>query len=667
MDITKHAMPGPPPEDDRDPGSGALPVPEDDFDLDAHLDWLAGEIEAGRQRVPSESELLGPAMSISLGDAADVDPELLVALCGPEGLAGPGNPVLNEAFCDTFGQDRPADTLSPSPVLAALTEQAFAGLAGLTDSELTGALHAAIRLANRAFYLQTVAVAEFTRRRAEQLEAAKARKIPRSCRPGAFPDLELSGELLISRRHAASLMDEATELVTRLPHTLAGMAGGTVDPARATAIAAATLFLTDQDAAAADETLAADAAGIRADTLARRAAALAMKLDPDAVKRAKEEAKAARQRVEFGREFSGNARVSMREVDTADGMSVKASLDAVAVRLRNAGLAGTLDSLRTRAAMDLLLFRNPFDRLAPAPESPAEYSAEWPGPEDPGEWPELGDPGQWSGPGDPGPSPGPEDLEYDDPGPSASADPAGGDDEPDEGGVRYPSGPGTPAGGLAPMPAVVNLIVPAATLLGWGTAPGQAGSWGLTDPGETRDIVQAASNHPRSRWCVTVVNASGEAIAHACARGRHPWTPQTRQPPDPPPDPTDQPARMQALLRHLGITPAAIEPIARGSCDHRHAEDRYTPSRKLKHLIRARAQTCTAPGCAAQSFHADQDHVTPYPEGQTDECNLHAPCRAHHRAKQAPGWRVEEPEPGVLRWTLPNGRTHVTRPTVYST
>jgi hypothetical protein len=40
-------------------------------------------------------------------------------------------------------------------------------------------------------------------------------------------------------------------------------------------------------------------------------------------------------------------------------------------------------------------------------------------------------------------------------------------------------------------------------------------------------------------------------------------------------------------------------------------------------------------------------------------------CRRHHRAKRAPGWKVEQPQPGVTRWTLPNGRTHTTNPTIY--
>jgi hypothetical protein len=558
-----------------------------------------------------------------LSDSFGIPHGLLSPLCGSD-----------EELRASFGEGGTADTMRPGPALAAAVELAAADLPALSDDELTGVIHAVRRLENRAFYLQAAAVAEFARRRAEQLEDARARNVPRGCREGEYPDLELAAELLISRRRALVLMDEATELASRLPHTFAGMADGSIDPARGLAIADATLCLSGQDAATADEVLSADAHELRADTLARRAAALAMKLDPEAVRREREDARNTRQRVESRREDSGNACLSGREMDVAEVMAAKASIDAIAVRLRNAGAEGTLDALRSRAFLDLLQFRNPFDRLAPAQAAAA-----------------------------PAPNP-------------AAPDEVEADDEADEGGIRYPSGPGTPAGGLAPLPALVNLIVPAASLLGWGTAPGQAGSWGLTDPAETREIVTAASHHPRTRWCVTVVSQAGEAVAHACARGRHPWTgpppdrgPPGASPPDQgPPDRGRHPAysgAVETLLQDLGITPESLAPIAKGECDHQHAEDRYTPSRKLKHLIRARAQTCTGPGCGAQSFHADQDHVIPYPDGPSDECNLHTPCRAHHRAKQAPGWHVEQPEPGIIRWTLPNNRSHVTRPTVY--
>jgi hypothetical protein len=85
----------------------------------------------------------------------------------------------------------------------------------------------------------------------------------------------------------------------------------------------------------------------------------------------------------------------------------------------------------------------------------------------------------------------------------------------------------------------------------------------------------------------------------------------------------------------------------------------------LSHLVRARTATCAAPGCGASAAYCDLDHTVPYPAGRTDECNLAPPCRHHHRVKQAPGWHLEQPRPGVMIWTTPSGRKHTTTPTVY--
>ena len=42
------------------------------------------------------------------------------------------------------------------------------------------------------------------------------------------------------------------------------------------------------------------------------------------------------------------------------------------------------------------------------------------------------------------------------------------------------------SGDPAPLPALINLLVPAGTVLGWGTAPAQAAGWGLLDAEEPR-------------------------------------------------------------------------------------------------------------------------------------------------------------------------------------
>jgi hypothetical protein len=51
-----------------------------------------------------------------------------------------------------------------------------------------------------------------------------------------------------------------------------------------------------------------------------------------------------------------------------------------------------------------------------------------------------------------------------------------------------------------------------------------------------------------------------------------------------------------------------------------------TPSRKLRHLIRARTATCDAPGCHAPAAATDLDHTLPWPDGPTGQGNLAPRC-----------------------------------------
>src|SRR5215472_6001761 len=405
------------------PEAGAPGGPADDWDGDAEMAAFLADIEAGRARVPEPWEIEGPAASISLGDAADVDLAELAAMAGPDGLGG-----------DRFAQDGTADVLRPGPVLAALTEQAAAELGRLSDNQLLGAVSAARRLAARAEYLELCAIAEFTRRRQEQLAAAVARKDPRGCRDGEFADAELAIELVTSTAAARDRMDLAADLAARLPGTFTGLAAGRIDADRARTIWYYTRFIPGEHAAAADAILAAAAPGLRQDQLARKAAALEMKLDPEAVRRRKEDARRDDQRVETRRENSGNAALAGRELGTADAMAAAAHIDALAAALRGGGLEGSLRELRVLVFLDLTQGRDPLDRIAR---------------------PQGGAPGA-----------------------------------------------SIPPGGPAPLPALINLIIPAGTLLGWSDAPGDIGTWGLTDPADTRAIAAAASRHPRTRWCL---------------------------------------------------------------------------------------------------------------------------------------------------------------------
>jgi uncharacterized protein DUF222 len=564
----------------------------DDYDMDAEMARFLADIEEGREQIPDPGEAT-PAAIVAPGEACGIDPAASAAMYGPDGLGA-------------FAQGGAADALRPGPVLSALAEQAVEEAAVLTDNQLLGALSAIQRLRGRADYLETVAVAEFTRRRAAEAGAARARKDRGGLRIAEHADAELAFHQVTTIAAAGDRMDMAAALTTRLPHTLAGMAAGAIDHDRAYLIWFYTRFLSDEDAARADEILAAAAPELRVDQLGRKAYALEMKLDPEAARARKEHAREQGQRVETRREASGNMSLAGRELAAEDALAAKARNDADAAALRDGGVAGTLARLRAMAYIDRLLGRDPLGRV----------TAEG------GESEECG--------GD------------------------GGD-----GGQGPRSGISTRP---APMPMLINLIVPAGTMLGWSNAPGDAGSWGLFDGDDTRSLVQAASLHPRTRWCVTLTGADGTAVAHGCATGQHPWTPDPDTAGGCARDGPRNAARLADLLRRLNVT---LVPIARGGCDHRNAEDRYLPSRRLRHLVCARTVKCPARGCGAQAHHGDQDHTIPYPAGITDECNLSPPCRRHHRAKQAPGWHLEQPEPGVMRWRLPSGRVYTTTPTVY--
>jgi hypothetical protein len=580
------------------PRSGPPPALVGDADLEwaEYAAWVDREVAAGREPGSGTWATMEEPWGLEPEDSDFTGPVSAGPVSAGPASAGRVRPL--------FAEDGEADVLPPGPLLAALTEMAVSDVGSLSDNELVGVLRASRRQVAREQYKQVLAVAEFGRRRQAAFNDELRRGVPAGCAPGGFPGEELSIELAVSRAEAGHLIDDAIDLTTRLPRTLAGMAAGQIDADRAGWIAMYTRSLAPADAARADEVLAGEAPELRAEQVARKAAALEMKLNPEGVKARREHARRDGQRVEARREVSGNACLAGRELESADVLASKSYLDAIAARLRDSGLAGTLDRLRALALTDLTQGRDPLDRitLQPEPAQPASTPSDPPSPADPS----LVRPRQ------------------------------------------HPGGP-------SPLPALINLLVPAGTLLGLSAAPAEAGAWGLLDRDDTRAVVTAAAGHPRTRWCVTLTGPDGTALAHGCARGSRPGLLGSLGPQPPP-------AHIAELLRRLDI---AFTPVAQGACDHAHAEENYAPSRKLRHLIRARSATCDAPGCQARAINADLDHTVPWPAGPTDQCNLNPRCRTHHRAKQAPDWNVEQTGPGITRWTLPSGRTYVTAPTKY--
>jgi Domain of unknown function (DUF222) len=301
------------------------------------------------------------------------------------------------------------------------------------------------------------------------------------------------------------------------------------------------------------------------------------------------------------RETSGNAGMVARELPSDEVLASWQHVEQRALDLRAAGMPGTLQDLRVRAYLDLLQERD--SRVLPGPPSRGD------GPHGP------------DSPGDPGHDP-------------------GGQDGP---GRNGPGGPAPTPGAGPSLAALVTITIPLATYQGRSEIPGEAGGFGPLDGDDARDLAAAAARHPATRWCLTALNPDGTAAAHGCLPGRHP-------PPGPAP-----PAQAITMI-----------PVARGPCDHARAEAGYHASRVLQHLIRARSATCTAPGCRRAAASCDLDHTVAWDQGGlTCECGLAPLCRHHHRCKQAEGWQLEQPEPGVLIWRTPAGRSYTTTPTEY--
>ena len=192
----------------------------------------------------------------------------------------------------------------------------------------------------------------------------------------------------------------------------------------------------------------------------------------------------------------------------------------------------------------------------------------------------------------------------------------------------------------------VNLTMPLATWLGESAEPGEAGGFGPLPPEDARALADLVARQPGARWCLTLTGPDGRAIAHGCAR----------RPPAARAGPPDD-----------WVLAVTIRPLAVGECLHERESTGYRPAAPLRHMINTRQRTCGFPGCRNPAARCDQDHTIPHAQGgRTCECNLASLCRRHHQAKQAQGWWLDQPEPGVLIWRLPHGRSYRVDPSSYT-
>ncbi len=558
---------------------------------------------------------------------------------------------------DQFTQSGPAADMPPDPLLATIidtvTGEDRKGLGGLSDDQLVGVIAAGRRLESRGAWYVMAAVAEFAARAAAEPCGAE------------FAADQLACELHLTRPSAAGQMDYARTVADRLPATFAALHAGAIHPVHMRIIAEETAVLSAADVAKADAVLAEIAGSLTFGKLRSAAHRLVLELDPDSAERRKQ---AARQDAHVSpfREQSGNAGMVARELPPDEVLASWHHVQQRALDLRAAGVPGTLQELRVRAYLDLLQERdsrcvpvgpeeNPAgtDSTSPTssstPDSPQDggngSNADGTDGSDPGGSRDRGPDGNG---GDSGPGGGPS--------PGCPAGETGG-----SGGARQPGRDAGPS-----FAALVNITVPWAALVGESAIPADVAGFGLVDATSARDLAAAAARDPRTRWCLTALHPDGTAAAHGCASGRHPapGTGNLTAGPGPAPGPDPPPGTgPQDWIVRLRIK---LTPIARGTCSHDRAEPGYRPSRKLQHLVKVRNARCTAPGCGRPAARCDLDHTVAWDQGGlTCECGLAPLCRHHHRCKQAEGWRLAQPEPGVLIWRTPAGRTYATGPTQY--
>ena len=508
------------------------------------------------------------------------------------------------------------DRMLPGRELAAFTGTALGdGLDRLCDYELIGFLCAARRNTSWQQAAQLAAVANLEQRRAGADGA-----------PGEHVADEVAAALTLTHRAAEGLLALAAG-VTRLSQVPAALAGGVIDMSQAEVFVRELLPLDDKLAVRAEAMVMPRAPEMTTGQLAYALQRAVAAVDPAAAERRKKRAEQDA-RVEVWMEPGrGTAAVAGRDLPATEVIAADKRLTAAARWLKARGADGTMDWLRSRAYIAFMNGYSLDDLLAGLLANEAgtnDYH--------------LGSGGEAASAADAG-------------GPAEQASPNDGGDQGTDGpagGARIPAVIASPAvpPGLAALTGTVNLTVPALTWLGLSDGPGDADGFGALGAVTCRDLTAALAANRATRWCVTLVRPDGRAVAHGCARA------------GPGPPGSGDPAAWLATVK--------ITPIETGVCEHRRESAGYQPSDSLRHVLKTRSRRCGFPGCRRPAVRCDDDHTIPYDKGgRTCECNLHPLCRRHHQAKQAPGWRLEQPEPGTLIWTLPSGRRYTVTPEPY--
>ncbi len=680
-----------------------------------------------------------------------------------DGRMGPPDPAATAALAVEY--------MDPGPALAGWLGVAAAAAGTLDENGLAGVAIAARKLASWAQAAELAAVAQITARAAAADRRIGVRDDGRPARVGRDALGQVGLALMLSDYGAAGWADLAVTLGWRLRGSGAALAAGLIDLSRARVIAEATSVLTEETARAVEAEVLPGAGAQTTAQLRARLRRAVIAADPDGAERRQAEAERAARVCLYG-DQDGTATLTGAGLPAVQAAAAMARITAIARAMKAAGQAGGLDLHRAQVMLGLLLGTLPYipppDGAPPDGAPPDGAPPGQPAPSDPG--PSDSDPGP--GPGGPGPGQGgpgrdgpggrggsgpdggvcpdgarPDDLPAPrdedappDDGLDDAADAAGGlgggswdgDDDDDDDMSRVAPAPGWPALGVIPpalarpprpeggrpVPGLLDVTLPWATLAGLSAAPGTLGRIGPVTPGQARLLAQAAENDPAAQWRIIITNPAGQAIAvtRIRRRARHgPGPPGTglvgratviisqdtisqqahavvsrsrraggRRGPDPPPAGTGGPGppagtggpgppggiaatALRAAARALDRALAQAEAdVTAGGCAHASESAAYRPPPRLREHVAARDVTCRFRTCGQPAWRADLDHTIPYDQhGRTCRCNLGGGCRKHHQLKQHPRWQLEQTQPGEFIWTTPAGRTYTTGPDIH--
>jgi len=401
---------------------------------------------------------------------------------------------------------------------------------------------------------------------------------------------EIATALTLTGRAADGVLDLAIAL-RRLPAASAALAAGDIDLPRAKVIADEVTGLTDGHAAAVDQAIARTAPGQTTGQLRAAARRAVIAADPSSARRRKEQA-LREARVERWDESVGTAALAGRDLPPVSVLAADRNLTALATQLKDAGVAGTLDTLRTQVYLAL---------LTGAPVTGA---------------PPASAPGSSA--------------------PVATAPPAPGL----RGSVNltvplvtWLGGSGEPghAAGFGPLDAADSRDLADAL------AAGPGARWCITFTG--------ADGCPVAHGCARTGPPAGlrrtqpEARPRAgpgAGRGNQPRAGPGSQPRAGPGSqpragpgnrscagPGNQPQTGPGAGGRDGTWTFTITSLGSPACDHASEAPGYRPSAGLRHLVEIRQPACSHPGCRRPAARCHLDHTVAYHRGgRTCPCNL---------------------------------------------